>query len=236
MKTMAAVVSALAALLVLLWLLGFLQNWVPNGIDVGTLRPWPLALLINLGLIAVFALSHSIMARPAFKARWTRVVPPELERSMYLLVSALTLGLLCLYWSPMPAMIWSVEAMPLRMAIYGVFLAGILIVNWAVLTIDPLHFYGLRQVMAKSPAEVPFSVRGPYRFVRHPIQTGVIMLVWATPDMSVGHLLLALIFTVYSVWATLRLEERDLVSMLGDTYRRYQREVPALIPGRSKRP
>lgn len=229
--------KAVALLIVLLalgvetWLLAFLQNWIPRGIDAGVPRPWPLALAIDLGLIALFGLSHSVMARPAFKRWWTRRIPPALERSIYLLVSALTLALLCTLWSPLPQLLWSVELPLARTLVYAAFFAGIGLMLWAILTLDPLAFHGLKQVFRPGAGDPPFAARGPYRYVRHPIQTGLIIALWATPALSVGHALLAGVLTAYSLYATLRLEERDLVGALGQTYRDYQRRVPALLPG-----
>jgi methanethiol S-methyltransferase len=231
-----AIVIVAAAIAVEVYFLGFLQNWTPRGIDDGVLRPWPLALAINLALLALFGVTHSVMARPAFKRAWTRVIPPSLERVMYLLVAGVTLALLCALWSPIPAPLWQVDWQPGRQAIYALFFAGIALTVWAVHVLDPLSFHGLRQVFRPGAGEPAFSVRGPYRFVRHPIQTGLIVALWSTPDLTVGHALLAGVFTAYSVLATLRLEERDLVAAIGEPYREYSRRVPALLPWRRPPP
>jgi protein-S-isoprenylcysteine O-methyltransferase Ste14 len=224
-----AVLAALAALLAEVALVGFLLDLPRLGINQGEGLGGAAAWAINLGLLAAFGLSHSVMARPAFKRWWTERIPPALERSVYLAVSALMLGLLILAWQPLPTLLWQVgdgAAVALRL----LFLLGLATLLWAVMSLDPLGFHGLRQVFSPGSGDPPFSMRGPYRWVRHPIQTGLILMLWATPALSVGQTMLAAVLTAYSLIATLRLEERDLVAAIGAPYRDYQRRVPALIP------
>jgi protein-S-isoprenylcysteine O-methyltransferase Ste14 len=214
--------SCLAVLAVLAAFAAFLQNWIPKGIDTGV-PPVAGGAALNLLLLAFFGIVHSLLARPAVKRRLygTR---PEWSRPVYIAVSALQLGALLVLWTPMPDVVWHFSAplaVGLFLALYGL---GLLLVAWAIFTIDPLHFFGLRQT------EPPFALKGPYRYVRHPIQTGLILALWAAPHMSVGHALMAAVLTAYSVLATLRLEERDLEATLGESYRAYRRDVPALLP------
>jgi methanethiol S-methyltransferase len=224
-----AVLAALAALLAEVALVGFLLDLPGLGINRGESLGAAMAWAVNLGLLAAFGLSHSVMARPAFKRWWTARIPPPLERSVYLAVSALMLGLIILAWQPLPTLLWQVDggaAVALRL----LFFAGLATLLWAVMSLDPLGFHGLRQVFAPGSGDPPFSMRGPYRWVRHPIQTGLIVMLWATPTLSLGQLMLAAVLTAYSLIATLRLEERDLVAAIGAPYRDYQRRVPALLP------
>lgn len=209
----------------------FLLDVGPLGVDHGTPDALGVSLIINLGLLLGFGGIHSLMARPWFKQWWTRLVSQRAERGVYLLMSGITLAAVLHLWSPMPQLVWSVSNDALRIVLYGVFGGGLLMVFWAIFAIDFLHFHGLRQATADQAPDPPFTVRGPYRFVRHPIQTGLIVALWAAPDMSVGHLMFAAGMTAYSLAATLALEERDLRRSLGDTYREYAKRVPAIVPG-----
>ena len=213
----------------------FLLNLPPLGIDHGSAAALPTALSINLALLLGFGVIHSAMARPRFKQWWTPRVSARAERGIYMLVSGLTLASVVHLWVPMPQLLWSVSAEWLRVLLYGVFACGLLIVFWAIFAIDALHFHGLRQAASNGHSEPPFSVRGPYRFARHPIQTGLIVALWASPDMSLGHLLFAAGMAAYSLMATLMLEERDLHRSLGDQYRDYARRVPAIVPRLARR-
>lgn len=232
MRVTIATLIALGVLLVQAAFVAFLLDIGPIGIDRGTPPAWPLALAVNIALMLLFCSSHSIMARPAFKRMWTQVVPPAMERSVYLLVSGVTLALVCLWWQPMPHLLWEVEHAAARVALFTAFAAGAALLFWAILTLDALSFHGLRQAADPQAAEPGFAVRGPYRFVRHPIQTGLLVMLWATPQMSVGHLLLSVSFSAYSVLATLYLEEPDLLRAIGERYRAYCERVPALLPWR----
>ncbi len=212
-----------------LYFIAFIQNWTPRGIDEGALQPGLVALAIDLGLLAAFGFAHSLMARPAFKCWWLGLVPKALERVVYGLVSALLLLSICLFWSPLPQTLWVVDSPALQALLYGTLAMGGGLILWSIWCVDLLHFTGLRQAFGQQ-VEPPFALRGPYRWVRHPIQTGLMLVLWSTPMMSVGHALLATVLTAYSVLATLLLEERDLDHVLGAAYRRYRAEVPAFIP------
>lgn len=215
----------------------FLLNLSALGIDHGEPAALNAALMINIGLLLGFGAIHSLMARPRFKQWWTQLVSKRAERGIYLLVSGVTLATVVHFWSPIPQMIWSVNSEVLRIAIYALFGGGLFVVFWAIFAIDFLHFHGLRQATSNKAVDPPFTIRGPYRFARHPIQTGLIVALWSAPDMSLGHLLFAAGMTSYSLAATLALEEPDLHRSLGEKYRDYARRVPAIIPrlGASRR-
>jgi protein-S-isoprenylcysteine O-methyltransferase Ste14 len=217
-----------------LYLIGFLANAiVPKGIDSGTPIDPIVALVVNLGLIALFGVQHSVMARPAFKAVWTKIVPKPIERSTYVLLASLVLVALYVWWQPMPTVLWQATT-PVGAAIAsGVFLSGIGLVLVATFVINHFDLFGLRQVflhLRNQPyAELPFQVRFLYRLVRHPLYVGWFVAFWATPVMTVGHLLFAAGMSIYILIAV-RHEERDLVRHLGEDYRRYQRHVPRFVP------
>lgn len=221
-----------------LYAIGFVGNLlVPKSIDSGAVDAPRMALLIDVILLGAFAIPHSVMARPAFKRWWTGFVPPAIERSTYVLVSSLLLCVLYRYWQPLPELVWHVEATIPAMALTGVFWLGWLIVLLSTFMISHFELFGLSQALrshAESRAHSPVLVtRFLYRFVRHPIMLGFILAFWATPRMTVGHLLFAAMTTAYIVVGVL-LEERDLVALFGRTYVDYRKRVPMLIPsGRS---
>lgn len=217
----------------LLYLIGFVGDFlVPRSIDAGPETPLGRALLRNAALLGLFAVQHSVMAREGFKRRWTRVVPPALERSTYVLLSSLLLLLLCWKWVPIPGVVWEVgqPAAALLWALYG---AGWLIVLVSGATIDHLDLLGLRQAWlhfrGRAHAPPAFTVRGLYASLRHPTMAGFILAFWATPRMTVGHLLFAAVTTAYILLA-IRFEERDLARFHGPIYREYRRRVWALLP------
>lgn len=210
---------------------------VPKHIDNGTPTSLPLALGINLLLLTLFAMQHSVMARPAFKRWWTRFVPQVIERSTFVLASSLALALLFWQWRPLPLRVWDVEGDAARWALYGLLAVGWLLVLTSTFLINHFDLFGLRQVWRHArghgPApDAPFVVRALYRIVRHPIMLGFLIAFWATPTMTLGHLLFALMTTGYILVAVKFLEERDLVAQYGETYRAYQRQVPMLLPWR----
>lgn len=188
--------------------------------------------LFNMGLIALFGLQHSIMARPGFKAMLTKVLPAPLERSTYILATALAIFTLVLFWQPMVDLVWQVEMPWLRTILHLLFWVGWAITFFATQMIDGLHLMGVKQSFG---AEKPqnhvkaFVTPAFYKFVRHPIQTGIIIAMLATPDMTVGRALLAIGMIGY-IFIGLYFEERDLVGEFGDTYRDYRKRVPALFP------
>ena len=219
----------------LLVLVGFLFNAdaLPVTVDRGPeTRPW-VAVTINLLLIALFGLQHSVMARPGFKRVFTRLVPTELERSTYVLLSNIAVVGLCLLWRPLPEIIWTVETGVLQAIAWGGFTLAIVVLFAASFQIDHLELFGLRQswnAMCGKKSEPPaFSVRGMYRWVRHPIYVGWLLLFWVSPTMTAGHLLLAVSMTAYVLIAMVY-EERDLLKSIGRQYADYRQRVPALLP------
>lgn len=221
--------------LTFLYAIGFVAGLgVPKHIDNGSTGALPIVLAIDLGLLTLFALQHSIMARPGFKRWWTKLVPAVIERSTYVLFSSLALIALFAWWKPLPALVWHVESEPLRWLLYGLSATGWLLVLTGTFLISHFELFGLRQVWMHArrqlPIESSFVLRGYYRFVRHPLMLGFLIAFWSTPDMSRGHLLFAVVTSAYIVVAVKFLEERDLLAMHGESYRDYQRRVPMLLP------
>jgi protein-S-isoprenylcysteine O-methyltransferase Ste14 len=241
MSAMLSVTYALAAYVfflgTFLYTVGFLGNFaVPKTIDAGGPdTPAAAAVAIDIVLLGIFAVQHSVMARAGFKRWWTRIVPPAVERSTYVLFASAALALMLWQWRPLPAIVWEVRDAAVVTALQVVFWLG-----WGVLLVSTFlinHFelFGLRQVYAfatDSPIPAP-TFRTPlfYRYVRHPIYLGFALAFWAAPVMTVGHLLFAAMSTGYilvGIW----FEERDLVRVFGDRYRHYRRQVGMLLPWR----
>jgi protein-S-isoprenylcysteine O-methyltransferase Ste14 len=213
--------------------IGFIGNLaVPKSIDSGMPGPLGEALAINVALLGVFAVQHSVMARRLFKAAWTRIVPHALERSTYVLFASLALALLLWQWRSIPQpLIWSVEG-PIASVLRAVFWLGWGILLLATFLINHFELFGLRQAFAGAEAAaVQFRTPFLYRYVRHPIYLGFVLGMWATPVMSAGHLLFAAGGTGY-ILIGIFFEERDLIAQFGDQYRRYREQVGMLIPGR----
>jgi len=206
---------------------------VPKHVDNGPGAPFPAALGIDLALLALFAVQHSGMARPAFKRWWTRFVPEPVERSTFVLVSSLVLIVLFWQWRPLPQLVWSVEAAPARWMLGGLCALGWFLVLSSTFLINHFDLFGLRQVWfharQRKAMDEPFVTRAFYRIVRHPLMLGFLVAFWATPTMTVTHLVFAVMTTAY-ILVAIQLEERDLVALYGDTYRDYQRRVPMLLP------
>jgi protein-S-isoprenylcysteine O-methyltransferase Ste14 len=223
----------------LVYAIFFLNNWLaPMTIDggggVALASGAAGVLLINLVLCSLFAVQHSVMARRGFKRALTRLLPAFAERSTYVLFSGLVLVLLYLFWQPMPETIWHVETPAARVALYALQAAGWTLLVAATFMLSHTELFGLSQVLAHAkdaPLPAPrFREPGLYRFVRHPIQLGVLISFWATPDLSMGHLILNAAITGYIVVALRFFEEPDLVRQFGDTYRDYQDRVGMLLP------
>ena len=233
------VFAYLLGLLSLIYAFGFLINFaVPKSIDSGDTSDFVPSLVINLLLLSVFAVQHSVMARPAFKRWWTQFVPEHLERSTYVLLTGLVLLLLYWQWRPMTDDIWHVENNMGVIFLYGLFGLGWIILFLSTFMISHTDLFGLRQVYlnlkTKDYSTLEFKIRGLYKFVRHPIMTGIIIAFWSTPNMTVGHLLFAAVTTAY-ILVALQFEEHDLINTFGDVYMNYKRQVSMLIPFKLKK-
>lgn len=219
-----------------LYAIGFLGNFiVPKSIDSGRTGPLGEALLINAGLLAVFAVQHSVMARPAFKRMWTRFVPKPAERSTYVLFSSVALIVLFRLWQPMGGVVWNVEQPAFRGVLYALFGMGFLLVLISTFLINHFDLFGLRQVYlylrGKEYTQLRFGTPILYRHVRHPLYLGWLFAFWATPTMTMAHLVFALATTAY-IFIAIQLEEKDLLDAYGNDYRRYRETVPMIVPVR----
>ena len=218
----------------ILYAIGFLCNLVvPKSIDAGTVGPVGWAVLINVSLLAVFAIQHTIMARPAFKQWWTKIISPAVERSTFVLLSSLILGLIFWQWRPMTSVAWDVQYEPLRMLLHGLFFLGFGLVFLSSFLIDHFDLFGMRQVflhLTGKPYTPPqFRMAALYKLVRHPLMLGFLIAVWAAPTMTTGHLLFAAVITAY-IFIGIQFEERDLRRALGEDYEEYRRTTPMILP------
>ena len=228
-----AIVSYAVFLVSFLYSVGFVGNYlVPKSIDVGGPTSLSEAIVIDLHLLGLFAIQHSVMARPAFKRRWAKIFPVASERSTYVLLSSLILLLLFWQWRPIPAPVWQIGGIA-SWPLTGLYWLGWFIVLSSTFMIDHFDLSGLRQaIFALRAAEVPgqsFKTPLLYKIVRHPIMLGFLLAFWATPEMTAGHLLFAVMTTAY-ILVGLQFEEGDLVAQFGTTYQRYRRRVPMLLP------
>ena len=208
---------------------------VPKTVDSGPASPLSQAILVDLLLLSVFALQHSVMARPGFKRWWTQFVPKSIERSTYVLLATLALALICWQWQPMPQVVWQVTNPLAAHAVLAVSFAGWLIVLTSTFLISHFELFGLHQVansVSGKPMPAPkFRTPVYYKFVRHPLYLGFVIAFWAAPTMTAGHLMFAAVTTAYILVGIL-FEERDLVALFGAEYRSYRERVPMLVPWR----
>jgi protein-S-isoprenylcysteine O-methyltransferase Ste14 len=217
-----------------LYAVGFVEGMVvPKAIDDGEVTPVLGAVVINLVLLSIFAVQHSVMARPSFKRWWTKLVPASVERSTYVLLASLALILVFWHWRPIPTVIWQVNEPLAASALVALSFFGWFIVLLSTFLINHFDLFGVQQVLnnlvgrksSTSSLKTPFL----YKFVRHPLYVGFIIAFWATPIMTAGHLLFAAVTTAY-IFVGIFFEERDLIAHYGDEYRQYREKVGMLIP------
>jgi protein-S-isoprenylcysteine O-methyltransferase Ste14 len=226
-----------------LYAVGFVGNiFVPKSIDSGASGTFGAALLVDAGLLALFALQHSLMARPRFKRALTRLIPEQVERSTYVLLSSLALALLFWQWRPLGGVVWDVEGQAFRMILNALCVAGWLLVLSSTFLINHFDLFGLRQVylflVGREYTHLAFRTPALYRHVRHPLYLGWLFAFWAAPTMTAAHLFFATATTLYILLA-IQFEERDLVRAHGEEYRSYQKRVPMILPlrvGRASTP
>lgn len=235
------IVAYALALASILYAVGFVGNLVvPKSIDVGGTWPWPQAVLTNFVLLIVFAGQHSVMARQGFKRWWTRIIPQSIERSTYVLTSALIMFALFWLWVPIPERVWNINSSASATLLIIVYFVGWGLVLVSTFLIDHFNLFGLSQVFAawrgRQTTDPKFHTPFLYKIVRHPLYLGFLLAFWAAPIMTVGHLIFALGTTAY-IFIGILLEERDMISLHGDTYRKYRQRVRMILPlpvGRSQ--
>lgn len=221
------------AFVTLLYAIGFVGNlWVPKSIDSAPRLPLGLALLIDGVLLGLFAIQHSVMARPGFKRWWTRIVPQEAERSTYILFASIALVIMFVYWEPLGGNVWDVQSPLAQQLLYGGFAFGWFLVFLSTFLINHFDLFGLRQIwlqlLGKPYRPLPFKTPMLYRIVRHPLYVGLLLAFWSTPIMTLTHLVFAIATTAYILIA-IQLEERDLLAEHPE-YARYRKRVPMLVP------
>ena len=218
----------------LLYAIGFVSGFaVPKTVDTGWTGPISEALIVDTLLLLLFAVQHSVMARKPFKRWWTQIVPASIERSTYVLIASLVLILVFWQWRPIPTTVWQITNPTMQIALIGLAAFGWVTVFLSTALINHFELFGLQQVLlnllGKNAAEPRFKTPFLYKIVRHPLYLGFIIAFWATPVMTAGHLLFSLIATFY-ILAGITLEERDLIELFGDEYRRYRQRVAMLLP------
>jgi protein-S-isoprenylcysteine O-methyltransferase Ste14 len=227
-------VSYALFLAVFLYAIAFVGNLpVPKTVDSGVNSGLAEALVVNVLLLGLFAVQHSVMARPGFKRWWTQIVPRSVERSTYVLATSFVLLFLYWQWQPIPALVWTVHNPTAAGVLEGIFWLGWVVLVGSTFLLSHFELFGLSQVFGrlfgKQPSDAQFRAPLLYRHVRHPIYLGVLLAVWATPAMTVGHLLFSVAITAY-ILVGIQLEERDLIQQFGDQYRRYRLHAPMLVP------
>jgi methanethiol S-methyltransferase len=214
--------------------IGFVGNLVvPKGIDDGPVGPMAAAIAVDVALLLLFAVQHNVMARPRFKEWWAQFVPPAIERSTFVALASLILLLLYWQWRPLPAVVWHVDNAVGRGILWAIYFTGWGIVFYSSFLIDHFELFGLKQVWASfrgcEYVSSAFSERSLYRWVRHPLMLGFILAFWAAPTMSQGRLLFAVVTTLW-ILISIQIEERDLVTLIGEPYRRYRTRTRMLFP------
>jgi protein-S-isoprenylcysteine O-methyltransferase Ste14 len=228
-------IAYLIFLIAFLYAVGFVGNFiVPKSIDSGTETNFLHALLVNALVLSLFVIQHSIMARPAFKKWFTSIISPAIERSTFVLLTSLILLLIFWQWQPLTTVVWKVENETVAIILTGVFFFGWLVVFLSTFMINHFELFGLKQIFDnlknKQPQPHVLQVKFFYKIVRHPIMLGFIIAFWATPLMTVGHLIFAIGTTIYIILSVKFLEEKDLRNYIGKEYEEYQKKVPMLIP------
>lgn len=233
------IVAYLAFAVVIVYAIGFVTGlMVPKTINSGPASPLVESIVINIVLLTIFALQHSVMARPQFKKWWTTIVPKSVERSTYVLLASLALALVFWQWRPLPGVVWEAKDPTIAASLLYLGLFGWVLVFISTFMINHFELFGLHQVAnnltGNSMPPMKFKTPMLYNVVRHPIYLGFIIFVWATPTMTAGHLLFAAVVTAY-IFVGIALEEHDLIEVFGDEYRRYRRRVAMIVPfiGRS---
>ena len=222
-----------------LYLVGFVGgfDFMPTSVDTGIASPVGTAVIVDVLLIALFGIQHSVMARPAFKMSWTKIVPAPIERSLYLLATVVVLAIMFSQWRPIEGVVWSVENETLQLALWGLFFLGWTILFISTWLLNHFELFGLQQVWldftGKPPAAPRFREPLFYKMVRHPIYFGFLLAFWAAPVMTIGHLVLAIGMTLY-ILLGIRYEEQDLIDALGEQYLDYRKRVGMVIPGIGK--
>ena len=229
----------LAALATVVYTIGFEENLlVPKGVDAGAAGPLVTAVIVNVMVLAIFVAQHTVMARPAFKARLTRVVPQHLERSVFVLAATAAVVLILWQWRPIPGEIWNLEGSVLGQVLLAVNFIGWAVFLWSTFLIDHFELFGVRQVWnnlrGTAPPDMAFKTPALYKLCRHPMMLGFIIAFWATPQMSASHLFFSAAVTVY-IFIGIWFEERDLIVALGARYEAYRRQVPMILPFGGKR-
>ena len=232
------IISYVAFLFSFLWAVGFVMGIaVPTYLDGAMTTDFYNALLIDIGLLSMFAVQHSVMARPGFKKWWTNIIPQPIERSTYVLLSSVCLFLLSYYWQPLGGSIWFIESTLWSSVLLTIGVIGFITVVFSTFLINHFDLFGLRQVwlyfQKKEYTNLPFQLNSLYKYIRHPLYFGFLIAFWSTPTMTFSHLFFAIMCTGY-ILVGIKLEENDLLKVFGKGYKKYQSKTPMIIPFKSK--